>query len=56
MKEIQANKVMRCEHCGGPMRLYRDGINCLMCGRALEHRCENCRCPENRTVEDKKVA
>ena len=39
------SKMIRCRHCGGPMRLYRDGINCLMCGRTLEHNCERCKFP-----------
>ncbi len=56
MREIQTNKVMRCEHCGGPLRLYRDGINCLMCGRSLDHKCENCRCSTEMTAAERKVA
>lgn len=42
-KENKTQRMVRCKHCGGPMRLYRDGINCLMCGRTLEHSCERCR-------------
>ena len=40
---IKKSRMVRCKHCGGPMRLYRDGINCLMCGRTPEHSCERCR-------------
>ncbi len=55
-KADKANKVIRCRHCGGPMRFYRDGINCLMCGRGLEHSCDRCRQPEKVELPRKKVA
>ena len=34
---------IKCKHCGGVMRLYRDGVSCLMCGRSMEHSCERCK-------------
>lgn len=43
-------RVIRCSHCGGVMRDYRDGVNCLLCGRTLEHSCERCRHPEYNIV------
>lgn len=53
-------KVIRCSHCGGAMRDYRDGINCLLCGRALEHSCDLCKHPEYNAMAtealEKKVA
>lgn len=53
-------KIVRCRHCGGAMRDYRDGISCLLCGRSLEHSCDHCRNPEEENFEkkvmDKKVA
>ncbi|MDH3973446.1 MAG: hypothetical protein OEV42_04115 [Deltaproteobacteria bacterium] len=57
-KEKNASKMIRCKHCGGPMRLYRDGINCLMCGRTLEHSCERCKFTddEREAVTKKQVA
>ena len=41
--ETRKSKISRCKHCGGPMRMYRGDINCLMCGRAVEHSCERCK-------------
>lgn len=55
-KTKKMTKVMRCRHCGGPMRLYRDDISCLMCGRSLEHTCERCRFIEIKEMPRKKVA
>lgn len=53
-------RAIRCSHCGGAMRDYRDGINCLLCGRTLEHSCDRCKHPEyNESVRlefEKKVA
>ncbi len=57
---LQGRKVIRCSHCGGAMRDYRDGVNCLLCGRTLEHSCERCKHPEYNVVDtetlDKHVA
>lgn len=55
-EENDTTRVIRCKHCGGPMRLYRDGINCLMCGRTLEHRCDMCKHAEGSELEHRKVA
>lgn len=41
--ETKKNESLRCKHCGGPMRMYRGDINCLMCGRTVEHSCERCK-------------
>lgn len=41
--ETKKNETLRCKHCGGPMRMYRGDINCLMCGRTVEHSCERCK-------------
>ena len=56
--EKKMSKMIRCKHCGGPMRLYRDGINCLMCGRTPEHSCERCKYADAVTedVAQKQVA
>lgn len=42
----EERKVIRCSHCGGAMRDYREGVSCLLCGRTLEHSCERCKYPE----------
>jgi len=54
----KSDRIIRCRHCGGPMRLYREDINCLMCGRTLEHSCERCKHAEEPVAElaEKKVA
>lgn len=31
-----------CNHCGGPLRPYRDSVTCLMCGRDADHMCKDC--------------
>ena len=31
-----------CNHCGGPVRLSLGGYSCMMCGRSIQHSCENC--------------
>lgn len=31
-----------CNHCGGVLRFFEDDISCLMCGRNVNHFCENC--------------
>ena len=46
ISEQQYSRVVRCSHCGGAMRDYRDGVNCLLCGRTLEHSCDRCKHPE----------
>ncbi len=55
-EEKDTGRVIRCKHCGGLVRLYRDGINCIMCGRTMEHRCEECKHAEEYELEHKKVA
>ena len=49
-------KAMRCRHCGGTMRDYRDGVSCLLCGRTLEHRCDSCKLEEEKTCLKKEAA
>ncbi len=55
----EKSAVIRCKHCGGAMRLYRDGVSCLMCGRSMEHNCERCKYADARStheVPEKQVA
>lgn len=54
-KETNVKQVARCRHCGGPLREYRNGISCLMCGREVDHSCERCRYAEEEFLK-KKVA
>jgi hypothetical protein len=46
MENEKVKETQKCRHCGGPMRDYRGGINCLMCGRSDEHSCERCKYAE----------
>ena len=54
-KEKDVNSTAKCRHCGGQLRDYRNGISCLMCGRAQGHNCERCRYAEDEVLR-KKVA
>jgi len=56
MKEKKERSAARCKHCGGMMRLYRDGVNCIMCGRGMNHFCIDCMCLEEGEAQQKKVA
>lgn len=53
-------RIVRCSHCGGAMRDYREGITCILCGRSPEHFCDRCHYPEYgeayRKAEERKVA
>ncbi|VAX17298.1 hypothetical protein MNBD_NITROSPINAE01-1001 [hydrothermal vent metagenome] len=31
-----------CRHCGGALIERFDEVNCVMCGRASNHICDNC--------------
>ncbi len=31
-----------CKHCTGHMRFYRGTFSCMMCGREVDHICEEC--------------
>lgn len=31
-----------CKHCTGHMRFYRGTFSCMMCGREVDHVCEDC--------------
>ncbi len=41
--ETKKSEILRCKHCGGPMRMYSGDVNCLMCGRTIEHSCDRCK-------------
>lgn len=56
MKEKVVEKAVRCKHCGGIMRMYRGGVNCMMCGRSLDHHCEYCKNADRQESREKKVA
>ncbi len=43
-KEHNMKAMVRvCHHCGGLLRQYRGSLTCLMCGRDVDHECQNCR-------------